>query len=285
MPRPMLEKGSSTVPRTTLNISPSSSPSPGGRRNYLTFWERVGVRAIWIFKFIVFAAITRLTIASDLPHDSDYDYDPPAPGSYVLPVVKRAGDGALLDTNNKAVNLRDLTHGRVTVLSFIYTRCAAPKACPYATGVLGQLHDMTAKDETLAKNMRLVSVSFDPEYDTPQHLAAYSENVREEKSGCEWRFVTAKSRAELEPILNAYDQAVDKRSNPADPQGPLYHTLARLFNRSRRSHPEHLQFQHTRPSPCPRRCEDSLVGGSEVFQTITDRYLYKVAGSGPVRIF
>ena len=228
MPRPMLEKGSSTAPRTTLNISPSSSPSPGGRRNYLTFWERGGVRAIWIFKFIVFAAITRLTIASDLPHDSDYDYDPPAPGSYVLPVVKRAGDGALLDTNNKAVNLRDLTHGRVTVLSFIYTRCAAPKACPYATGVLGQLHDMTAKDETLAKNMRLVSVSFDPEYDTPQHLATYSENVREEKSGCEWRFVTAKSRAELEPILNAYDQAVDKRSNPADPQGPLYHTL-RVF--------------------------------------------------------
>ena len=87
---------------------------------------------------------------------------------------------------------------------------------------------MTAKDETLAKNMRLVSVSFDPEYDTPQHLATYSENVREEKSGCEWRFVTAKSRAELEPILNAYDQAVDKRSNPADPQGPLYHTL-RVF--------------------------------------------------------
>jgi cytochrome oxidase Cu insertion factor (SCO1/SenC/PrrC family) len=76
--------------------------------------------------------------------------------------------------------------------------------------------------------MRLVSISFDPDYDTPQHLAAYSENVREAKSGCEWHFVTAKSRAELEPILVAYDQAVDKRSNSADPQGPLYHTL-RVF--------------------------------------------------------
>jgi protein SCO1 len=173
-------------------------------------------------------ATVRLTTAAEPQRDSDYDYDPPLPGSYTLPVVKLAADGALLDTDNKAVNLRDLTHGRVTVLSFIYTRCAAPKACPYATGVLGQLHDFSAKDIALAKNMRLVSISFDPEHDTPQHLAAYSENVREEKSGCDWRFVTAKSRAELEPILVAYDQAVDKRSDPGDPQGPLYHTL-RVF--------------------------------------------------------
>lgn len=166
--------------------------------------------------------------ASDLPRESEFDYDPPAPGSYALPVVKLAADGALLDTNNKTVNLRDLTHGRITVLSFIYTRCAAPKACPYATGVLGQLHDLTARDNALAKNMRLVSISFDPEYDTPQRLATYSENVRDEKSGCEWRFVTAKSRAELEAILKGYDQAVDQRSDPNDPQGPLYHIL-RVF--------------------------------------------------------
>jgi len=174
--------------------------------------------------------IGRMTVGADdvFSRDSNYDYEPPAPGSYSLPVVKRAADGVLLGTNNKAVNLHDLTRGRVTVLSFIYTRCAAPKACPYATGVLGQLHDATVKDETLAKNMRLVSISFDPEYDTPPHLAAYSENVREEKSGCEWRFLTSKSQAELEPILAGYDQAVDKKSNPADPQGPLYHTL-RVF--------------------------------------------------------
>ena len=177
---------------------------------------------------IVLSLFASIATAADLPRDSDYDYDPPAPGSYTLPVVKPAADGALLDSNNKAINLRDLTRGRITVLSFIYTRCAAPKACPYATGVLSQLHDLSAKDAALTKNMRLVSVSFDPEYDTPQRLAAYSENVREEKSGCEWRFVTAKSRAELEPILAAYDQAVDKRPNESDPQGPLFHTM-RVF--------------------------------------------------------
>jgi protein SCO1 len=181
-----------------------------------------------ILPLVLVLSITRLTSAFDLPPDSEYDYDPPAPGSYTLPVIKPAAGGALLDSKNKPISLRDLTHGRITVLSFIYTRCAAPKACPYATGVLGQLHDLSAKDESLTKDMRLVSVSFDPEYDTPQRLASYAANVREEKSGCEWRFVTAQSRAELEPILSAYDQAVDKRPNESDPQGPLYHTL-RVF--------------------------------------------------------
>jgi len=145
-----------------------------------------------------------------------------------LPVIKPAADGTLLDSNNKSVKLRDLTRGRITLLSFIYTRCAAPKACPYATGVLNQIHDLSVDDKTLAKSMRLVSLSFDPEYDTPERLAAYSENVRDQKSGCQWSFAAAKSRAELETILAAYDQAVDNRQNPADPQGPLYHTL-RVF--------------------------------------------------------
>ena len=183
--------------------------------------------------------LSRLTVsvAADnvLPHDNDYDYDPPVPGSYTLPVVKVAPEGAIIDSAGRSLNLRDLTHGRITVLSFIYTRCAAPKACPYATSVLTQLHALSTDDKALAKNMRLVSMSFDPEYDTPQRLAAYSEAMREEKSGCEWRFATAKSRAELESILNAYGQAVDKRSNPNDPQGPLYHIL-RIFLIDREGH-------------------------------------------------
>src|SRR5437762_12398770 len=98
----------------------------------------------WLLVFLAsLLLVLQAALADDhLPRDSDYDYDPPTPGSYKLPVVKFAADGALVDSNNKVVQLRDLTHGCVTVLSFIYTRCAAPKACPYATGVLGQLHDL-----------------------------------------------------------------------------------------------------------------------------------------------
>ena len=174
--------------------------------------------------------IAGVCVAADnaLPRDKDHDYDPPAPGTYSLPVVKAAPDGAIFDSNGTALNLRDLTHGKATVLSFIYTRCAAPKACPYATSVMSQLHLLSMEDKALAKNMRLVSMSFDPEFDTPQRLAAYAESMRDEKSGCEWHFATAKSHTDLDSILGAYGQAVDKRPNPADPQGPLYHIL-RVF--------------------------------------------------------
>jgi len=160
--------------------------------------------------------------------DREHDYDAPAPGSYNLPVIKVAADGAVIKSNGRALNLRDVTRERVTVLSFIYTRCAAPNACPYATNVMSQLHHLSLEDSALAKNMRLVSMSFDPDYDTPHRLAEYAEAMRDEKSGCEWDFATTKSRADLESILNAYGQAVDKRQNPADPQGPLYHIL-RVF--------------------------------------------------------
>jgi cytochrome oxidase Cu insertion factor (SCO1/SenC/PrrC family) len=177
---------------------------------------------------ILLVVRTFATAGEILPQDPDYDYDPPAAGTYNLPIVKVAPDGALLDSNGKSLNLRDLTRGHITVLSFIYTRCAAPKACPYATGVLSQLYRASEDDRALQKNLRLVSMSFDPEYDTPQRLAAYSEGVRDEKPGCEWRFVTAKSRAELEKILDAYGQAVARRQNPADPQGPLFH-IVRVF--------------------------------------------------------
>jgi len=72
-------------------------------------------------------------------------------------------------------------------LSFIYTRCAAPKACPYATNVFGQLQLVSANDKALAKNMRLVSLSFDPEHDTPEVLARYAARYG---AGDRWWFLT-----------------------------------------------------------------------------------------------
>src|SRR6266542_3851703 len=102
-------------------------------------------------------------------------------------------------------------------MSFIYTRCAAAKACPYATGVLMQLHRESAEDPALAKELRLVSMSFDPVHDTPERMAAFSSVAAERPSAAPWHFVTTRSKAELQPILAAYGQAVDKKQNPLDP--------------------------------------------------------------------
>src|SRR6185295_6640498 len=76
--------------------------------------------------------------------------------------------------------------------------------------------------------LRLVSMSFDPANDTPERLAAYASHAAQQPSGAPWSFVTTRPQAELERVLTAYDQAVDKKENPNDPTGPLNHTL-RVF--------------------------------------------------------
>ena len=159
---------------------------------------------------------------------SDHDYEVPAPGTYTLPVIKAAADGELLTSAGQPVHLAELTRGRVTVMSFIYTRCAAAKACPMATGVLMQLHRESATDDALARQLRLVSMSFDPVNDTPARMAAYSQLASSRSNAAPWHFVTACSQTELQPILEAYGQAVDRKQNAKDPTGPLNHTL-RVF--------------------------------------------------------
>ena len=174
---------------------------------------------------LAIAALNGTLLATDLPRTADHDYDAPLPGSYKLPIIKRAADGEVLDSDGRPLRLSELTQGRVTVMSFIYTRCAAAKACPMATGVLMQLHRLSSEDLALAQNLRLVSMSFDPTTDTPERMTAYSALADSSKSAAEWRFVTTASQEKLNPILDAYGQAVDRKRNPNDPTGPLNHTL------------------------------------------------------------
>lgn len=173
--------------------------------------------------FALSLGVASLLIFNEASHSADFDYTPPEPGTYTLPVIKPAGDGNVLDSTGKALRLRELTHGRVTVLSFIYTRCASATACPYATGVLRKIHNATAEDPALAKGLRLVSMSFDP-FDTPRRMADYAA-LSDNDPGAPWSFITTRSQAELQPILDAYGQVVDKRKDPNHSLGPLNHIV------------------------------------------------------------
>ena len=108
-----------------------------------------------------------------LPRTAEYDYDVPEPGTYTLPVLKPAADGAVLGHDGKPVRLHDLAEGRITILSFIYTRCTDPRACLRASGVLKQLQQLTLAEPTLATNVLLLTLSFDPTHDTPEVMSRY----------------------------------------------------------------------------------------------------------------
>ncbi len=159
-----------------------------------------------------------------LGRTTEYDYEPPEPGTYRLPVIKPAADGPVVRLDGTRATLRECFHDRITVLSFIYTRCADPSACPYATGVLYKIHAVSEQDPDIARNLRLVTFSFDPEHDTPRTMADYSRALRK-PSGSEWLFLTTAGMDDLCPVLEAYGQQVDRRADPQHPLGPYFHLL------------------------------------------------------------
>ncbi len=86
---------------------------------------------------------------------------------------------ALTDQTGKNVHLSDFL-GRVVVVDFIYTRCPLPDVCPR----------LSANFASLAKKMREVeflSITIDPQYDTPAVLAEYAKRWQ---AGESWRFLT-----------------------------------------------------------------------------------------------
>jgi len=174
---------------------------------------------------IAFAVASAPLLGADSGRTGRFDFDSPVPGTYALPVLKMAADGEVLDSAGRKLRLEQLTHGRITVLSFIYTRCASAGACPHATGVLNQLHRLSEGDSAMAKEMRLVSMSFDPEHDTPERMAAYSAWAGSRTNAAEWHFLTSRSKGVLQPVLDAYGQVVTAKANPNAAGGPLNHTL------------------------------------------------------------
>jgi protein SCO1/2 len=151
----------------------------------------------------------------------------PVPGSYGLPAVMRAGDGRVLDHTGRDQRLASYTSGRITLLSFIYTNCADPSGCPLAMGTLFEIYHASEKAPVLGRNARLVTVSFDPERDTPGALASYAHAAIADPDSARkvpWSFLTTRSQRELKPILEQYGQPVAPRGT-----GDQLNHLLRLY--------------------------------------------------------
>ena len=128
---------------------------------------------------------------------------PPVPGSYELPAVKRVAGFVLRDSTGRAVNTREITAGKVAVVSFIYTACPERLGCPLASVALQDLQGRL-KDEGLHRDVVLLSISFDPGRDNPARLAKYARVYGADPVF--WRFMTAPSSRVLEDVLEGYGQ-------------------------------------------------------------------------------
>jgi cytochrome c peroxidase len=133
------------------------------------------------------------------------NYPAPVPGTYQLPVLWSAADGQVLDDSGRLTRLHALMGDKAVVMSFIYTRCNDVNGCPLATFVLSQLQGPISADPLLKDQVRLLTLSFDPQRDTVQVISAYGQKFRDAEF--DWTFLTGQSAADLAPVLVDYDQS------------------------------------------------------------------------------
>lgn len=80
---------------------------------------------------------------------------------------------ALWDQDGRLVMKKDLL-GHAIALNFIFTSCRVARMCPASTACMKSLGDQLAKDPAAA-GIRLVTITFDPETDTPGQLRTYAD--------------------------------------------------------------------------------------------------------------
>ena len=92
-------------------------------------------------------------------------YHVPAPGDATPDFKLRNQDG-------RQIHLSQFK-GKALLVTFIYTRCPSPEFCPRVTRNFAEVEKRLAASPALYAKTHLLSVSFDPEYDTPERLRAY----------------------------------------------------------------------------------------------------------------
>ncbi len=138
------------------------------------------------------------------PGWKNLSYEPPAVGSYQLPPITHASDGAVLLEDGQESQLFDLMGDRLVLFSFIYTRCNDINGCPLANAVFHKLQAKLQERPDVAQATRLLSISFDPERDTPEVMREFGQGLGGD--GVDWQFLTTQDRGTLEPILDDYGQ-------------------------------------------------------------------------------
>jgi protein SCO1/2 len=121
----------------------------------------------------------------------------PAPGDDVP-------DFTLTNQDSRRISLKQY-RGKVLLITFIYTRCPFPDFCPRLSGNFAAVDKQLTIDPSLA-NVQLLSISFDPEHDTPKVLRDYAFSVahtHDPKLFRRWQFA-APNAADLPKIADLF---------------------------------------------------------------------------------
>ena len=101
---------------------------------------------------------------------------------------------------------------KVIAVTFIYTRCPLPDFCPQMDRQFAAVQQTASKDPMLKDRFHLLSVSFDPDYDTPPVLAAHARRVGADTTS--WSFVTGHA-ADIDRFASRFGVSVIKDGGTA----------------------------------------------------------------------
>lgn len=117
-----------------------------------------------------------------------------------LAIGAKVPDFALIDQARRRVTLAGFA-AKVIVVDFIYTRCALPQFCLRMSNNFGALQRRFTRE--LGRDLVLLTITFDPERDTPEVLASYAERWQANPAG--WHFLTG-GAADVRRVCNLFGQ-------------------------------------------------------------------------------
>lgn len=96
-------------------------------------------------------------------------------------------DTALIDQHDRRRSFSEWK-GSLTLVTFIYTSCPQPTFCPLMDQNFATIQRAVSEDPVLKGQVKLMSVSFDPDHDTPAVLAAHAAKLKADPAM--WTFLT-----------------------------------------------------------------------------------------------
>jgi protein SCO1/2 len=105
-------------------------------------------------------------------------------------------DFVLTNHDGKRISFKQY-RGKVLLVTFIYTRCPFPDFCPRMSSNFAAIYKQMETDRSFGDRTRLLSVSFDPEHDSPKVLRDYAFSVAHTKDSAlfrRWEFAVPSNK-------------------------------------------------------------------------------------------
>ncbi len=137
---------------------------------------------------------------------------PPTAPQMLMP-GERVPDFTLVNQDGRKIRLSDFA-GKALLVTFIYTRCPMPKFCPRLSSQFARIHNELKKNPEDYGKTHLLTISFDPKYDTPAVLRKYGLAYLDGDEGgfSQWDFAST-NPTDLRRLAKAFGLEYEEEQN------------------------------------------------------------------------